>query len=324
MSQLDRRQVTALLGGGLLAPLATPHVARAQQPTFIVVPYAAGGTVDNAIRVIAKSMSETLQRPVLVDNKPGGNGIVGSQYVAQAPKDGTVLLAGGTGPISLNVMLRKNLPYKLADFASVAMLFSGPLTLTVNAQMPVSNVKSFVDYARSRGKPLFYATLGPGSVSHLYGLVMSNSMKFPVTDIAYRNNPTSIMDLLSGQSDLNFATPSAVMEHVKAGKLKILAVSSPQRMATLPDIPTFAESGYPELTASFWTALHAPKGTPADVIAKLNEAANVAMKLPEIARLMETESYMVETGAPSLLDRQLEKDVALWQPVIKSHNIALE
>jgi tripartite-type tricarboxylate transporter receptor subunit TctC len=324
MSRFDRRQVTALLGGGLLAPLAAPRIAKAQQPTFIVVPYAAGGTIDNAIRVVAKSMTETLKRPVLVENKPGGNGIVGSQYVAQGPKDGTVLLAGGTGPISLNVMLRKTLPYKLADFSSVAMLFSGPLTLTVNAQMPVSDVKSFVAYAKSRPKPLFYATLGPGSVSHLYGLVMSKSMGFPVTDIAYRNNPTSIVDLLSGQSDLNFATPSAVIEHVKAGKLKLLAVSSPQRMATLPDIPTFAESGYPELTASFWTALHAPAGTPADVIAKLNEAANVAMKSPEIARLMANESYLVETGAPSLLDQQLQKDVALWGPVIKSHNIVLD
>jgi tripartite-type tricarboxylate transporter receptor subunit TctC len=153
---------------------------------------------------------------------------------------------------------------------------------------------------------------------------MSKSMGFPVTDIAYRNNPASIVDLLSGQSDLNFATPSAVLENVKAGKLKLLAVSSPQRMATLPDTPTFAESGYPELTASFWTALLAPKGTPADVIAKLNDAANVAMKSPEIARLMATESYLVETGPPSLLDSQLEKDVALWGPVIKSHNIALD
>ena len=143
--KFNRRQVTALLGGGLLAPLAAPSIVRARstQPIFIVVPYASGGTIDNIIRTVAKSMSETLQRPVLVDNKPGGNGIVGSQYVARAPKDGTVLLAGGTGPISLNVMLRKNLPYKLEDFASVAMLFTGPLTLTVNAEkMPVKDVKS--------------------------------------------------------------------------------------------------------------------------------------------------------------------------------------
>jgi tripartite-type tricarboxylate transporter receptor subunit TctC len=270
-------------------------------------------------------MSETLQQPVLVDNKPGGNGIVGSQYVARAPKDGTVLLAGGTGPISLNVMLRKTLPYKLEDFASVAMLCSGPLTLTINPEKtPVNDVKSFVALAKSRSKPLFYGTLGPGSVTHLYGIVMSQSMGFDVTDIAYRNNPASIMDMLSGECDLSFATPSAVMENVKAGKLRVLALSSEKRMANLPDIPTFAESGYPQLTASFWTALHAPAGTPADTIKKLNEAANNALKSPEIAKLMEIESYQIEMGPPKLLDDQLAKDVALWGPVIKSRNIVLE
>jgi tripartite-type tricarboxylate transporter receptor subunit TctC len=326
MAQFSRRQAATLLAGGLLSPLAAPSLLRAQstQPIFIVVPYAGGGTIDNLVRSVAKGMSETLQRPVLVDNKPGGNGIVGSQYVARAPKDGTVLLAGGTGPISLNVMLRKNLPYKLEDFASVAMIGTGPLTLTVGAQMPVTDVKSFVAHAKSQTKPLFYGTLGPGSVTHLYGIIMSQSMGFAVTDIAYRSNPASMMDMLSGQCDLSFATPAAVIEHVKAGKLKILALSTPKRIANLPDIPTFAESGYPQLTASFWTALHAPAGTPPEMIAKLNEAANAALKAPEIARLMENESQQVEIGPPALLDSQLAKDVALWGPVIKEKNIVLE
>lgn len=326
MPNLNRRQMTALIGGGVLAPFAAPSIvkARSSQPIFIVVPYAGGGTIDAMIRAVAKSMSETLEQPVLVDNKPGGNGIVGSQSVARAPKDGLTLLAGGTGPMSLNVMLRKNLPYKLEDFASVALLATGPLTLTVNANTPVTDVKSFVSYAKSREKPLFYATLGPGSVSHLYGIMMGKSMGFAGTDIAYRNNPASIMDLLSGECDLNFATPSAVLEQTKAGKLRILALSAQQRMPSLPDVPTFAESGYPQLTASFWTALHAPAGTPRDVILKLNAAANAAMKTPEIAQQMEREGQLVETGAPELLDAQLAKDVALWNPIIKSQNIVLD
>ncbi len=324
MSQIDRRQVTALLGGGLLAPLAAPTIAKAQQPISIVVPYGSGGPVDTLIRAVAKGMSETLHRPIVIDNKPGGNGIVGSQYVAQGPKDGTVLLASGTGPISLNVMLRKNLPYRLSDFSSVAMLSAAPLTLTVNTQMPVSDVSSFVDYARNRGKPLFYATLSPGSVTHLFGLIMSRAMNFAATDVAYRSTPASIVDLLSGQCDLNFTTPSGVIEQARAGKLKILALSSQQRLPTLPDIPTFAESGYPQLTVSFWTALHAPAGTPPTIISRLNAAANAAMKTPDIARLMEAESQIMEIGPPSLLDRQLEKDVAVWGPVIKAQNIALD
>lgn len=321
MPRISRRQATTLIAGAL----AAPAIVRARAQTiFIIVPYAPGGSLDSLMRSIAKVMAETLDQPVLVDNKPGANGIVGSQYVARAPKDGSVLLAGGTGPISLNVLLRKNLPYKLEDFASVAMLCNGPLSLTVNARTPATDVKSFVAYAKGRDKPLFYATLGPGSVTHLFGIMMGKSMGFAVTEVAYRNNPASIMETLSGECDLNFATPAAVIEHVRGGQLRMLAVSSDKRMPSLAEIPTLAESGYPELTASFWTALHAPAGTPRDVIARLNAAANAAMQKPEIAKQLDTDGLMIDTGAPERLDAQLTKDAALWGPVIKAQNISLE
>ena len=326
MPRISRRQAATLITGALAAPFGAPAIVRARssQTVFIIVPYAPGGSIDGLMRSIAKAMAENLDQPVLVDNKPGANGIVGSQYVARAPKDGSVLLAGGTGPISLNVLLRKSLPYKLEDFASVAMLCNGPLSLTVNARTPATDVKSFVSYAKGRDKPLFYATLGPGSVTHLFGIMMGKSMGFSVTEVAYRNNPASIMETLSGECDLNFATPAAVIEHVRSGQLRILAVSSEKRMANLPDIPTLAESGFPELTASFWTALHAPAGTPRDVIARLNAAANAAMQKPEIAKQLETDGLMVDTGGPERLDAQLTKDAALWGPVIKAQNIVLE
>lgn len=325
MPSINRRQLASLMAGAL-APLCAPAItaARSSQTIFIIVPYAPGGSIDSLMRSIAKAMSEALDQPVLVDNKPGANGIVGSQYVARAPKDGSVLLAGGTGPISLNVLLRKSLPYKLEDFTSVAMLCNGPLSLTVNSRMPVTDVKSFVAYAKDREKPLFYATLGPGSVTHLFGIIMSKSMGFAVTDVAYRNNPASIMELLSGECDLNFATPAAVIEHVRGGQLRILGVSSEKRMTSFPDIPTLAESGYPDLTASFWTALHAPAGTPREAIARLNAAANAAMQKAEIAKQLEIDGLQADTGAPERLDAQLSKDAALWGPVIKAQHIALE
>jgi tripartite-type tricarboxylate transporter receptor subunit TctC len=185
-------------------------------------------------------------------------------------------------------------------------------------------MKGFVDYAKSRDKPLFYATLGPGSVTHLFGIMMGKSMGFAATDVPYRNNPLAIMDLLSGACDLNFATPAAVMEHASAGTLRILALSSNKRMPNLPDVPTLAESGYPELTASFWTALHAPAGTPPETIARLNAAANTAMQKPEIANQLLTDGLLADTGAPDLLDAQLKQDAALWGPVIKSQNIVLD
>jgi tripartite-type tricarboxylate transporter receptor subunit TctC len=326
MTKFSRRQAATLMAGAIVAPFAAPAIvsARSSQTIFIIVPYASGGSIDSLMRSIAKGMSEALDQPVLVDNKPGANGIVGSQYVARAPKDGTVLLAGGTGPISLNVLLRKALPYKLADFASVAMLCNGPLSLTVNAKVPATDVKSFVAYAKSRDKPLFYATLGPGSVTHLFGIMMGKSMGFAATDVAYRNNPLSIMDLLSGACDLNFATPAAVMEHATAGTLRILAISSNKRMPNLPGVSTLSESGYPELTASFWTALHAPAGTPPEMIARLNAAANAAMQKPEISNQLQIDGLLADIGAPAVLDEQLKQDAALWGPVIDSQKIALD
>ena len=326
MTKISRRHAATLMAGAIVAPFAAPAFvsARSSQTVFIIVPYGSGGSIDSLMRSIAKGMSEVLDQPVLVDNKPGANGIVGSQYVARAVKDGSVLLAGGTGPISLNVLLRKNLPYKLADFASVAMLCNGPLSLTVNAKMPVTDMKSFVAYAKGRDKPMFYATLGPGSVTHLFGIMMGKSMGFSVTDVAYRNNPASVMELLSGECDLNFATPAAIIEHVKAGKLRLLAVSTDKRMPNLSDVPTFADSGYPELSASFWTALHAPAGTPREAIERLNAAANAAMQKPEISKQLEIDGLRADLGPPQLLDTQLTKDAALWGPVITAQHIALD
>ena len=148
---------------------------------------------------------------------------------------------------------------------------------------------------------------------------MGKSMGFAVTDVAYRNNPLSIMDLLSGACDLNFATPAAVMEHATAGTLRILAISSNKRMPNLPGVSTLAKSGYPELTASFWTALHAPAGTPPEMIARLNAAANAAMQKPEIANQLQIDGLFADIGAPDVLDAQLKQDAALWGPVIEVH-----
>lgn len=325
MPKMNRRQTLAAFGVAALASLAVPTVSFAQSddPITIVVPYGGGGSVDGIVRMIAEFMTEDLGRPVLVENKPGGNGIVGAQYVARAKPDGLTLLSGGTGPISLNVLLRENLPYSLDDFESVAMLFDGPLSVTINADLPAQNVEEFIAWAKEQGRPMRYATLGPGSVTHLFGLMLGKEFGVPVVDVAYRNNPASIVDLLAGQQELNFATPIALMEHVKAGKLRMLALTTEERLPQFPDTPTLAELGYPKLTASFWTALHAPKGTPPEMIEMINESANKAMNDETIRKRIEAEGLRVRTGEPSLLDEQLAADAALWGEIIKEENLSL-
>lgn len=328
MPTLNRRSLLALMGAGASVPLATPFVRSAQaqstDPITIVVPYGAGGSIDGITRMFADFMTKDLGRPILVENKPGGNGIVGSSFVARSRPDGLTLLAGGTGPISLNVLLRKELPYKLEDFASVGLLFDGPLSLTINAQLPPKNVEELIAWAKEQDRPMRYGTLGPGSVTHLYGLLMSKEFGFPVVDVAYRNNPASIIDLIANQADLSFATPIAVTEQIKAGQLRMLALTTDERLSEFPDTPTMAELNHPKLTASFWTALHAPAGTPAEAIKLVSDSAERAMADESIKNRLRTEGLRPRPGGAAELDKQLSDDARLWGDIVKAENLSLQ
>ncbi|MCB1395195.1 MAG: tripartite tricarboxylate transporter substrate binding protein [Rhodobacteraceae bacterium] len=305
--------------------LSAPIAASAQsgETITIVVPYAGGGFVDGLMRRIADGMSTQLNQPVIVENRPGANGIVGAQYVARANPDGLTLLSGGTGPVSLNTLLRPSLPYTLDSFASVAMLFEGSLSISVPASSGVTAFDGLAAWAQSEDRPMRYATLGPGSVTHLYGLLLSEALGIDVVDVAYRNNPSSVVDLVAGQSDLNFSTPASLIGNAREGTVNILALTTNARNPNYPDIPSITELGHPELVASFWTALHAPAGTPADVIARLSDAAVAAMQDPEIQQVLGNAGMTVNAGGPEVLDAQLQHDVDSWGRVIREHGIVL-
>lgn len=324
--RINRRTVLGTLATSVAAGLISPTLASAQssQPVSIVMPYAGGGSIDALMRMIAELMNKDLGRPVLIENKPGANGIVGAQYVARARNDGTTLLAGGTGPVSLNVMLRSNLGYAVEDFASVAMLFDGPLALTINSEIPAKTLPEFIDWAKERGGPVRYAMLGPGSVAHLFGLIMGEEFGIPVVGVSYRNNNAATTDLLGKQIDVSLAAPVAVAGFVKEGSLRTLAITAEERQAQLADVPTLVELGYPKLVASFWIALHAPKGTPKETIDLLNAAANRALTDAGVRARLETEGLRAGQGGPEVLDAQLEADKALWGEIIKAENLSLD
>lgn len=320
---LSRRSFgAAILAGGLA--LAAPFGALAADgPITLVAPYAAGGTTDAFARLLADGMSKELGRTVLVENKPGANGILGATYVAKAKPDGTTLLMGGTGPVSLNAMLRPSLPYSLDSFDSVAMLFDGTLTLTVPAKLGVNSIEELAAHAKSTGKPLRYGTLGPGSVTHLYGLILSRALDVPVVPVAYKNNPSSLVDLIGGQAELSFATPIALTEHAKAGDLKILALTTAERDPAFADIPSVTELGYPQLVSSYWTALHAPKGTPKEVIGQLAAAAVKTVQSDAFRDMLAKNGQREKAGGPEALEAQLATDKESWGKVIAEHNIVL-
>ncbi|AKQ58448.1 tripartite tricarboxylate transporter substrate binding protein [Bordetella hinzii] len=320
MYQPTRR---GFIAAGALMMLARPLRA-APKPVSLIVPYAAGGPNDNFARLLAEGMSAEIGRPFIVENKPGANGIIGSSYVARAAADGSTLLMGGSGPLSLNILLRPSLQYGFDSFASVAMLFDGPLTITVPPQMGVNSLAELVAYAKREGRPLTYGSLGPGSVTDLYGLILSKTLGIPLTAVPYKSTPTSLMDLISGRNDLSFMTPIALADHQKAGAVKILTLTTDRRDPALPEVPCVTELGYPQLKASYWTALHAPKGTPGELVQAYAAAAIKTVQTPGFRQMLVTNGQTEKAGGPQALDAQLEADRQYWGKVIKDNQIVLD
>lgn len=315
----------------LAAPLAlcaalfgTATPAAAQQPMSIVVPYAAGGINDNFARMLAEGIGNAVGRTVIVENKPGANGIIGASYVARAKPDGNTILLGGTGPLSLNVMLRPNLPFSLDSFDSVALLFEGPLTITVPTSLGVNSIEELTAYAKKTGQPLRLGTFGPGSVTDLYGRDLAKALGVEVMGVPYKSIPATLVDLMGGLGDISTATPIALLEHHRAGRLKILALTTDQRDPAMPDIPSVTELGYPQLKATYWTALHVPKGTPPEVIEQLSKAALDTVQTDAFRELLQNNGQTLKVGGPAVLDAQIQSDFDYWGQIVRENNIVLE
>ena len=307
----------------VIMSIAIPAYAQGDsKPLTIVVPYAAGGTNDNFARLLADGIGKELGRHVIVENKPGANGIIGASYVARARPDGTTLLLGGSGPVSLNILLRPSLPYGFEDFDSVAMLFDGPLTITVPTALGVNSLDELVAYGKKSGQPLLYGTMGPGSVSDLYGLMVSKTFGIPLTAVAYKNNNSALMDLMAGRGDMNYATPVPMIQNAK--NLKILALSTEKRSSHFPNIPSVAELGYPQLQTSYWTALLAPKGTPPAIIKDISDAAMKTVQTKAFQQVLIDNGQIEKAGGPQVLDAQLQADRAHWGKVISENKIVID
>jgi tripartite-type tricarboxylate transporter receptor subunit TctC len=210
------------------------------------------------------------------------------------------------------------------DFAPVALLFDGPLSLTINGGLPPRDVAGFVAFAKAARAPLRYATNGVGSVGHLFGMLMARSMGIELTDVVYRGNAPSTADLLAGVIEISVEAPTTTLEHVRSGRLRLLALSFAERAPLLPEIPTFRESGYPDLVAGFWTGLLCPAGTPPEIVARLNAAASRAMESDGIRQRLTGEALRPVSGPPEVLRRQIAQDLEQWGRVIRERNITLD
>jgi tripartite-type tricarboxylate transporter receptor subunit TctC len=311
------------VGVALLLTTARSFAAYPDKPIRLVVPFAAGGGTDLIARTLGAGMSAELGQQVIIDNKPGGGTMIGTDAVAKSAPDGYNIVIA-TFAHAINPSLQPKMPYANDKaFAPISLIGKGPNVLVVRADSPYKTVKDIIDAARAKPGKLNYASQGNGTSAHLAGEMFTNLAKVQMTHVPYRGAGPAITDLLGGQVDMIFGTAAAVASFVDSGKLRAIGVTSPQPSPAYKGVPAIAET-VPGYAVESWYGLYAPAGTPADVIGKLNAAAKKAAKSPDFAKKVEQEGLVVTATEPAELDRYVKAEEARWRKIIKENNIKPE
>jgi tripartite-type tricarboxylate transporter receptor subunit TctC len=310
-----------LLGAALWAPFAAHAQPYPNRPIKIVVPYAAGGAVDIVARTIGQPLSEALKQPVIVDNRPGASANIGMELVAKAAADGYTLLMASNG-IATNMTLFPHLAFDGArDFAPVARIGYAPLVIVVPAASPAKSLKDLIAMAKAEPGKLTYASAGNGSSGHLAGELLKSTAKIDVLHVPYKGGSPAITDLLGERIAFMPINPVEVISHIRAGRLRAIAVASDKRFLLLPDVPTVAEAGLPGYEASVWWGLVAPAKTPPEIVRQLNAETNKSLGDPAIANKLAELGVVVTPGTPDQFTAFIKSQTALWSGVIKSAGI---
>ena len=324
---MQRRTLITAVGAAALAahPALRAQGAWPQRPVTLVVPSAPGGTTDFTARLVADSLQRALGQPVVIDNKPGASGNIGNQFVAKARPDGYTLLVAYSGFQVGNPHLFPNAGWDpIKDFTPVVMMTRAPQVIAINGNLKANTVAELVALAKASPGKLNYASSGNGSIQHIAGELFKQLTGTFITHIPYRGAGPAVQDLIGGQVDLFITTPASVVQHVKSGKLKALAVSSATRLAALPQVPTAAEAGLKGFTLDSWFALHGPAGLPAEVVQTLNTEIGKILALPDIRRRAEEAGTTVEFMSPAQLADYTRKELDHWGKVIKSSKITAD
>jgi tripartite-type tricarboxylate transporter receptor subunit TctC len=283
----------------------------------MVVAYTPGGGVDIMGRLIAGELTKRLGQPFIVDNRPGGGTIIGSDVVAHAAPDGYTLLFGNPALVATPALVDK-VPFDAAkSFASTGMIGASFNVLVVHPSLPVKTVKQFVALAKATPGKLNYASAGTGSAIHLAMELFESAAGISLEHIAYKGAGPAITDVLAGQVTVMFATTPPAVQHMRTGRLRPLGVTSKERLAVLPTVPTIAESGYPGFELSNWYSLLAPAQTPRAIVDKLNAEIIAILRLPDVRERIAALGNEIETSTPQQFDERIRKEVVMWQKVLR-------
>ena len=312
--------VLPLLAPGLL--WAQPYPDR---PVRIVVPYSAGATNDIVARAIAQRLSIAFKQNFIVDNKAGGNGTIGTAFVAKEPADGYNVLFGNTSTLGIHPSLFPKLPYDpVKDFQAVSIIAESPTVLVVNAAIPVRTIKELVAYSKANPMAVAYGSPGTGTPFHLSGELFNIQTGTTMLHVPYKGAAPAVVDLLGGQIQVMFDNLPNVLNHIRSGKLRALAVTSEARLSQLPDVPTIAEAGIPGFSVTSYFALFTPTGTPMAVIKALNAATNQALALPDLQEKFAQQGASPAPGTPEDLGNLTTSEIKKWGAVLKAANIKFD
>jgi tripartite-type tricarboxylate transporter receptor subunit TctC len=312
--------------GLMLCALALPLCAQGYpaKPIKVVVPYAPGGNMEHW-RATLEKVSQLVGQPLVMENRPGAGGNIGSDYVAKSPADGYTLLIGTIGTHAINASVYAKMPYDvIKDFTPVVLLATMTNVAVVNPATPVKSIQEFIDYAKARAGKLNFGSPGNGSSAHLTGELFKQVTGISMQHVPYKGSAPALMDLIAGRIDIMFDNIPLPLPHIKAGKLRALAVTAAQRSPSLPDVPTLAEAGVPGFDVSSWYGIYAPAGLPQDMLAKLNAAFNEALRTPEIRERLASQGWTVVGGTPEQFSAHTQAELERWARVVKSANVRID
>ncbi len=317
----------------LVAMTALPNLARAQgaaqvypnKPVRIVVPYTTGGTNDVMARLVGQKLSEAWGQPVIVDNKPGAAGNIGSAEVARAPADGYTLLLTNINVTSMNPALMTQMPFDpQKDFAPITLLGTTSMILAVNPQLPVTNIQELLKLLRSKPGNLTYASSGSGSPQHMSAEMFKAMTKTSIVHIPYRGAAPAIADVVGGQVDVIFGVANQVLPQVRAGRLRALAVTSSKRLPSAPELPTLEEAGVKSYESEIWLGIAAPANTPVAIVEKINQDIRKAMALPDVLSKLSAQGIEPLLSSPDQMRQRAAQDLQRWTSIIKTMGIRSE
>ena len=313
MSKLAAFLLLAVCAG---ACAAQPYPSK---PVRLIVPFPVGSTPDIVARTLGQKLADAWGQPVIIDNKPGAGGNIGTAEAARALRDGYTLLIGSNGPIAVNQAMYKDLPYNAAkDLKPISLLAAAPQILAVHPSVPATDLKQFVEHARANPDKLSYGSVGAGSASHLTMELLKSQAKVSLVHVPYKGFPAVVQDLLSGQIQATFAIVPAVLPQIRNGRLKGLAVTSAKRTSLAPDIPTVAEQGFQYFDATAWQGLLSPAGIPPDAFDRIASETQRVMRLPDVRQILESQGFEVIGSSPQEFAAFLRAETAKWTKIVQA------